>query len=223
VKPIHVVYAVSFGLHIVGAIALNQIKQEKQVEAIAISMTTIEEQKEEEKPKPPDPEPVAEAKPVAHRAVPKAAPAPTPEAPPPAPDFGFVMGGGGGPGGIAVGAAAAAPAPVTPKVTKKVFQAAPQAAPEADCGEADTKPKATSMPHPAYTDDARAAAIEGKVRVELTLSPEGTVTDAKIVEGLGHGLDEAAIAALKEAKFNPATRCGKPVASTFTVAVRFAL
>ena len=73
------------------------------------------------------------------------------------------------------------------------------------------------------TDDARAAGIEGKVRVELTLTPEGTVADAKVIEGLGHGLDEAAIAALRGATFAPATRCGKPVAATFTVSVRFTL
>jgi protein TonB len=44
-----------------------------------------------------------------------------------------------------------------------------------------------------------------------------------VVEGLGHGLDEAAVAALRGAKFNPATHCGQPVSSTFVVSVRFAL
>jgi protein TonB len=79
------------------------------------------------------------------------------------------------------------------------------------------------MPHPAYTDDARAASIAGKVRVQLTIDPAGQVSVASVLEGLGHGLDEAAVAALRQASFNPATKCGKPVASTFVVAVRFAL
>ena len=33
--------------------------------------------------------------------------------------------------------------------------------------------------------------------------------DVRIVQGLGHGLDESAVAAAKRWKFNPATRCGK--------------
>jgi protein TonB len=79
------------------------------------------------------------------------------------------------------------------------------------------------MPRPAYTDEARAAAIEGKVRVELTIDENGQVTNANVLAGLGHGLDDAALAAVRGAKFSPATRCGKGVASTFVVAVRFAL
>ena len=76
-KPIHVVYAVSFGLHVLGAILLDRVKGEKQEELVNITMTTVEQPKEEEKPKPPDPpkaEPVAMAKPVPRAAPPKAAP-----------------------------------------------------------------------------------------------------------------------------------------------------
>lgn len=200
-------------------IALNQLKPEREVEAIPISMTTIEQPKKEEKPEPPKPEPVAAAQPV-----PKAAPskvAPPPEAPTtPAPDFGFVMSGNGGPGGIAVPTAA----PVTPPrqtVKKLVAAAAPVA--EAGCDEPEVKPKATAMPHPSYTEAAKAAAIEGKVRVELNLTAEGNVADAKVIEGLGFGLDEAALTALRAASFSPATKCGKAISSKFTVSVRFAL
>jgi protein TonB len=59
--------------------------------------------------------------------------------------------------------------------------------------------------------------------VELSLDDAGRVTGARVLQGLGHGLDEAALAAARGARFEPATRCGRPVATTFTLAVRFAL
>jgi protein TonB len=51
----------------------------------------------------------------------------------------------------------------------------------------------------------------------------GTVVRARVIEGLGHGLDEAALAAAKAAKFQAALECGKPVESTFVISVRFAM
>ena len=219
-KPIHTVYAASMVIHVAGAVALNLVEPPKQVELVNVTMTTIEAQKKEEpKPKPPDPEPAA-----APRPAPMAAPAEVPPdaaPPPPAPDFGFVMSGGGGPGGVAVGPKT--PVPPPRQAVKKLGAAAVTIAPTDDCGEPEVKPKAIAMPHPAYTDEARAAAIEGKVRVQLALTAEGTVAEAKAIEGLGFGLDEAAVDSLKRATFSPATRCGKAVPATFTVAVRFAL
>lgn len=100
---------------------------------------------------------------------------------------------------------------------------APAAAPAGGCAEAEVRPKATHMPHPTYTEEARAAGVEGKVRIELTVDAAGAVTEAKVLSPLGHGLDENALATVKEARFTPATRCGKPVPSTFTLSVRFTL
>jgi protein TonB len=219
-KVVHIVYAVSFALHVVGALVLDAIEVPKTVEAVAVEMQTIEQPKEE-KPKPVEPTPVPAPKAAPHRsAPPPPAPVAAPVAPP-APDFGFVMGAGGGPGGIAI-PTGPPPAPVAKAPpAHKILAAA--AAPEGGCEDAEVKPKATSMPHPAYTDEARAAAIEGKVRVELSIDANGQVTDARVIEGLGSGLDEAAVAALRGATFSPATKCGKPVATTFVVAIRFAL
>lgn len=220
-KAIHTVYAASLVIHVVGAVALNLVEPPKQVELVAVTMTTIEaEKKEEPKPKPAEPEPAAAPRP-APKAAPAEAPPPDDAAPPPAPDFGFVMSGGGGPGGVAVGPKT--PAPPPRQAVKKLVAAAAAVAPSDDCAEPEVKPKATAMPHPAYTDEARAAAIEGKVRVQLALTAEGTVAEAKAIEGLGFGLDEAAVDSLKRATFSPATRCGRAVPATFTVSVRFAL
>jgi protein TonB len=184
------------------------------VEAVPIELTTIEQKKKEKEPEP-EPEPIPEPAPPKPSARPKSAPAPVPVAAPPT--FGFVMGASTGPGGIEV--------PTAPKVVRTTSRSLTQAEkkPEAGCGTGQTKAKALSMPHPAYSDAARAAGIEGKVRVQLTIDASGAVTDAKVIEGLGSGLDEAAVEALKGAKFAPATECGKPVTSSYVVAVRFAL
>jgi protein TonB len=76
---------------------------------------------------------------------------------------------------------------------------------------------------PAFPEEARTAGIQGKVRVELTVDATGAVVRARIVEGLGHGLDEAALEAVRGYKFEPAVRCGKAVSATFTIAIRFVI
>jgi protein TonB len=213
-KATQLVYGVSAAIHVGIGAALQLVHVKPPAEVVPIELTTIEQKKEEKEPEP-EPEPIPEPAPPKPSARPKSAPDPVPVAAPPT--FGFVMGASTGPGGIAV--------PTEPKVVRQTTRSLTQAEkkPEAGCATGQTKAKALSMPRPAYTDAARAAAIEGKVRVQLTIDATGAVTDVKVVEGLGSGLDEAAVEALKGAKFAPATECGKPVASTFVVNVRFAL
>jgi TonB family protein len=75
----------------------------------------------------------------------------------------------------------------------------------------------TKMPLPQgrcagkYTDDARAAAIEGVVVLDLIVDEHGRARDIIIVEGLPHGLTEAAITALKACTFTPGEKDGAPV------------
>jgi protein TonB len=145
------------------------------------------------------------------------------------PDFGISLS-GGGEGGIAVPVAgitanagaqhAAANAPTE----KKVRGPAPKPSDAADaCMEEPTKPKSTEKVSPQYSDEARAANVEGVVKVELTINAAGEVVDARVLSGLGHGLDQAAIVAGKRWKFTPAMRCGKPVESKHIVSMRFQL
>ena len=49
------------------------------------------------------------------------------------------------------------------------------------------------------------------------------MSNVRVIEGLGHGLDEAALEAARGSTFEPATRCGKPIATTFTIGMRFSL
>ena len=222
-RTLGAVYGVSFLIHLALGAALAAVEVKKAPEAVTITMTEIERPKEEEKPPEPEPPPTE-----APRPAPKAKAAPPPQAiapeAAPAPDFGFVMSSGGGPGGIAVGGMASmkAPPPVR-QAAKKVLQA-PAAGPEANaCGEPDVKAKPLSTVQPAYTDEPIAARIQAKERVSITIDPSGAVVDAKVVEGLGYGLDQKAIDALRAWTFSPSTRCGAPVASTITVGVRFSL
>jgi protein TonB len=143
------------------------------------------------------------------------------------PTFGIAMTGGVGLGGVAVpvgDSLGAAKEPVK-RVAKDKVLAQPEKKQivEDACAEAATKPKPVQMSRPEYTEEARTAGIEGKVRVELTVDANGVVRDVKVLESLGHGLDEAALAAVRAASFEPALLCGKPVEATFVVSIRFSL
>jgi protein TonB len=143
---------------------------------------------------------------------------------PAVPDFGLSLSGGSGGSGLAV-SAARTPAPTASataeRVSKKVLAASAPGANE--CAETVKKPKVLSITQPAYTAEARDAQIAGKVRVEVTVDATGKVASARVLEGLGHGLDEAAVAAARGATFEPGTKCGKPASATFVIAIRFTL
>lgn len=185
--------------------------------------------KVDDTPKPPPEPPKRAAKRAA--AAEKALDAPPPEAAPAPlealPDFGLELSGGSG---LAVAPVAeAAPsggrkAPVAARATPAaVKRAAPtQAASTTDtCDEPPAKPKPRNVPQPAYSDRAREAGVQGKVRIELTVDETGRVVSVKVLSGLGYGLDEAAVAAAQSATFEPAIRCGKPTRATFTISMRF--
>jgi len=206
---------------------------------VAVMMSSA---KKKAKPKPPEPpKPIEAPKEMLSHPLAPAKAAPPPVAPPapdpiaaahPAlaamPDFGINLSGSGvgGPGGIAVpmgGPAQAAAAPIAHK--EKTFGTATERPTVAadDCQEDMVKAKQQGFVQPAYPEDARAAGIEGRVRVQITLDASGAVLGALLVSGLGHGTDESALAAAKRMSFSPATRCGKAVPSSFVISVRFAL
>lgn len=98
---------------------------------------------------------------------------------------------------------------------------APPAEPEGGCDEPLVKAEPLDVPEPAFTAEARAEGIAGRVRLTLQIDAKGKVTSAKVTDGLGFGLDDAALAAARAARFKPATRCGEPVASTFKLSIQF--
>jgi TonB family protein len=80
-----------------------------------------------------------------------------------------------------------------------------------------------AKPRPAYTDEARRLRIEGEVLVELLFAASGEARVLRLVRGLGHGLDDSAIAAAQAIRFRPAERAGTPVDSTAIVHIVFQL
>jgi TonB family protein len=78
-------------------------------------------------------------------------------------------------------------------------------------------------PNPVYTDEARALKLEGEVLLEVMFGANGQLHVNRVVRGMGHGLDEAAIAAANRMRFKPAMRSGQPIDSTAIVHVMFQL
>jgi TonB family protein len=76
---------------------------------------------------------------------------------------------------------------------------------------------------PAYPSEARAEGVEADVKLELVVSPSGTVDDVRVVRRAGHGLDEAAAVAARQFRFAPAVKDGRAVRVRMSWAVEFRL
>ena len=92
-----------------------------------------------------------------------------------------------------------------------------------DNGPATTSVEILFKPNPAYTEEARALKLEGEVLLEVMFGANGQLHVNRVVRGLGHGLDENAIAAANKMRFKPAMRTGQPMDSTAIVHVVFQL
>jgi len=86
-----------------------------------------------------------------------------------------------------------------------------------------TPPHAVYAPDPEYSEKARQAKIEGVALVQAIVTPQGTVARVQMQRVIGYGLDQNAIDAVCEWKFDPATKDGKPVAFPITVEISFHL
>ncbi len=74
-----------------------------------------------------------------------------------------------------------------------------------------------------YTEIARRAGVEGTVYIQAKITKNGDVVDATVLKGLGAGLDEEALNAVKLTKFVPGKQRGKPVNVKMTIPVKFVL
>jgi TonB family protein len=80
-----------------------------------------------------------------------------------------------------------------------------------------------SKPVPLYTAEARAQRIEGEVLLEAVFEATGKIRVLKVVRGLGHGLDDAAVNAAEQIRFKPALKDGQPSDSTVVLHIIFQL
>ncbi|HQF42479.1 MAG TPA: energy transducer TonB [Ignavibacteriaceae bacterium] len=74
-----------------------------------------------------------------------------------------------------------------------------------------------------YPEIAKRAGVEGKVYVLAFVDESGTVTDVKLIKGIGAGCDEAAMDAVRKTKFKPGKQRGKPVKVQVSIPVVFKL
>jgi protein TonB len=228
--------------HLALGVGLGELHPTKSHAATAIEIANVPKKKPDAKPPVPakvDPEPPKKSPPREARkvAAPPVAENTPPPPPPPAPteahaaadalpDFGLSLSGGVGGDGVAIpqgspGGGSGASKPKASAPVKKTLAAAPQLPGGGDCEEPPVKPKAGAVQQPAYSTTARAAGIEGKVRLKITVDENGNVVDVSVIAGLGYGLDEAAVAAARATHFEAGTQCGKKIRSTFNMSFRF--
>jgi protein TonB len=74
---------------------------------------------------------------------------------------------------------------------------------------------------PDYTEDARRRGITGDVILEIIVQQDGSVGDVTVLQGLGWGLNDRAVEAVRQWRFTAARRQGSPVDVIVEVAVEF--
>jgi protein TonB len=92
-------------------------------------------------------------------------------------------------------------------------------------GDGVTLPRIVKEVKPSYTAEAMQAKVQGTVWLTAVVLPSGDVGDVTVRTSLDkeHGLDEQAVRALKQWKFEPGTKDGKAVAVEVTVEMTFTL
>jgi len=68
----------------------------------------------------------------------------------------------------------------------------------------------TYKPRPVYTEEGRKLKIEGEVLLQVMFTATGQIRIERVVQGLGHGLDESAVRAAEKIQFKPALKNGQP-------------
>lgn len=86
-----------------------------------------------------------------------------------------------------------------------------------------TPVKITYKPHAKYTDNARSTGVQGTVRLAVLLGSNGRVLHILKLWGLGYGLDEQAIRAARQIRFQPKMKDGVPVSTVVTIEYTFSI
>jgi periplasmic protein TonB len=75
-----------------------------------------------------------------------------------------------------------------------------------------------------YPQMARESGIQGTVYVTFVVERNGSVTDVKILRGIGGGCDEEAVRVVQNMpKWEPGKQRGKPVRVQFNMPIKFTL
>ena len=87
-----------------------------------------------------------------------------------------------------------------------------------------TLPICVYCPNPQYSDEARQAKVQGKVTLRVLVGADGRPSQARIIQGIGLGLDDRAAQSVRTWKFVPAHDAARrAVATWITIEVVFRL
>jgi TonB family protein len=111
---------------------------------------------------------------------------------------------------LAIQRAEAKPAPPRPAGVNRV-------------GGGTTAPVPLKKEEPQYTEEARAAKLQGTSVVQVVIGVDGRAHDGRILREVGLGLDENALEAISQWEFQPGTKDGQPVPVLATIEVNFRL
>ena len=84
-------------------------------------------------------------------------------------------------------------------------------------------PRPIYDPEPEYSDEARINKFQGDVVLWVVVGPDGTPREIRVQRSLGMGLDEKAVTAVKNWRFQPAMKDGQPVSVQVSIEVKFRL
>lgn len=84
-----------------------------------------------------------------------------------------------------------------------------------------TPPRVIEKVEPLYTDEARLMKLNGTVVLSTVIDEKGRAVDIDLVRGAGFGLDEQAIECVRQWRFAPGTRDGRPVNVRAEIEVNF--
>jgi protein TonB len=85
----------------------------------------------------------------------------------------------------------------------------------------DTQAKVVSSIAPDSNEFAQASGIAGRALYRVVIGIDGRPGEIAVVRPIGFGLDENAVAAIRKATFEPATKAGRPAAESLDLAVVF--
>jgi TonB family protein len=121
---------------------------------------------------------------------------------------------------LAAGGVSAAAAPLRPALSPGA-PSGPGVPVRAGAGV--TQPQLLSKVEPAYSEEARKARLQGRVRLQAVVKTNGVAVDFTVKTSLGLGLDEEAVRAVQQWRFSPGAKDGVPVPVIVAVDVNFRL
>ncbi len=80
-------------------------------------------------------------------------------------------------------------------------------------------PKVVHQVMPEYS--GQGFRLDGTVVLRIVIDSKGSVKKAEVVRGIAHDVDDCAIKAVREWRFQPAAKDGKPVAVSMDIEIRF--